>query len=79
MIRANVAGAKIGHRKILKTSLIDRAENSESIPHGLRSRKNQKYFSEILDFENPKGGVREVLIFPLKFALKIRLFEKVPG
>ena len=65
-----VIAAKIGHRKILKTSLIDRGENSESIPHGPGSGKNQKYFSEILDFENPKGGVREVAAAPAKFQLK---------
>ena len=63
----NVEAPKTGHRKILKTSLIDRGENSESIPHGPGAGKNQKYFSKILDFCNPKGGVREVAAAPAKF------------
>ena len=65
-----MSGAKTGHRKILKTSLIDRGENSESIPHGPGAGKNQKYFSKILDFKNPKGGVREVAAAPAKFQWK---------
>ena len=69
-INTNVWPAKTGHRKILKTSLIDRGENSESIPHGPGAGKNQKYFSKILDFCNPKGGVREVAAAPAKFQLK---------
>ena len=75
-ISKNLGPAKIGHRKILKASLIDRGENSESIPHGPRSGKNQKYFSKILDFENPKGGVREVAAAPAKFQLKKLRFSR---
>ena len=47
-INANVNGATTGHRKILTKSLMDRGENSESIPHGPGPRKSQKYFSKIL-------------------------------